>query len=403
MNFRPVGSFSLSAMVLGLAAMFATSALANETPAAEAALVPLEIEVFADQGQSIPHFMADASWPDMPADLIIGQVPGLAVDKEDNVWLVHRPQSLTFSDVGLAQSPAQALCCRPGPDVMKFSKDGKYLDGWKGDTHWPRTIHGLFVDDDLTVWIGGNGEGDHVIYNYTEDGSFIRKFGTHGKTDGNDSASKLGNPADIWRGLGKVFIADGYINKRIVGLEDEGLGFEGAWGAYGADPLGGTRQGSFDQSQAASNSDGGADPASRAFGDIVHCVVGTEDGHVYVCDRRNNRAQMFRTNADGTLEFVQDIVIAPETGGTRTVTDIAFSPDGAFVYVADMMNSTIWILDRETHEPVARIGRIGRYPGQFTWLHSVDVDSDGNIYTSEVGTGRRVQKLVYMGLRAATE
>lgn len=396
MNLRSAGVFCLSAFMLGATT---APAIANETVGSAPALVPLEIEILSDNAAAIPHFMADAAWPDMPADFIIGQVPGLAVDKEDNVWLVHRPQSLTFSDVGLAQSPPQALCCKPGPDVMKFASDGSYLDGWKGDQAWPGTIHGIYVDDDLTVWLGGNGEGDHVVYNYTADGKFIRQVGGRGETDGNASTDKLGNPADIWRGLGQVFIADGYINKRIAGFEDDTLAFTGAWGAYGADPRGGTRQGSFDQSQASSDADGGANPASTAFGDIVHCVVGSDDGHVYVCDRRNNRAQMFRVNEAGGLDFVRDIVIAPETGGTRTVTDIAFSPNGAFVYVADMMNSTIWILDRATHEPVARIGRIGRYPGEFTWLHSVDVDSEGNIYTSEVGTGRRVQKLVYMGMR----
>ncbi|WP_233355977.1 beta-propeller fold lactonase family protein [Henriciella aquimarina] len=379
------------------------SAQANEAGGAAPALVPLEIEVYAEEGQAIPHFMVDAAWPDMPAEMIIGQVPGLAVDKGDNVWLVHRPQSLTFSDVGLAQSPPQALCCRPGPDVMKFSGDGTYLGGWTGDPEWPETVHGIHVDDEQTVWIGGNGEGDHVVYNFTEDGDFIRQVGTHGETDGNASPDKLGNPADIWRGLGQVFIADGYINKRIAGFDEESLGFQGAWGAYGTVPSGGTRQGSFDQSQASTNTDGGADPDAKAFGDIVHCVVGTDDGYVYVCDRRNNRAQMFRVSDTGDLEFVRDIVIAPETGGTRTVTDIAFSPDGAFVYVADMMNSTIWVLDRSTHEPVARIGRIGRYPGEFTWLHSLDVDSEGNIYTSEVGTGRRVQKLVFTGMKPASE
>lgn len=402
MKLRPPGYFCLSALLFAAVAM-PGPASANETAATAPALVPLEIEIYADDGRAIPHFMADAAWPEMPPGMIIGQVPGLAVDKEDNVWLVHRPQSLTFSDVGLAQSPPQALCCRPGPDVMKFSAEGSYLGGWKGDPAWPGTIHGIYVDDDQTVWVGGNGDGDHVVYNYTGDGEFIRQVGTHGETGGNASPDTLGNPADIWRGLGQVFIADGYINKRIAGFDDEALGFKGAWGAYGADPLGGTREGSFDQSQASSNADGGADPASKAFGDIVHCVVGTDDGHVYVCDRRNNRAQMFRINDAGGLDFVRDIVIAPETGGTRTVTDIAFSPDGAFVYVADMMNSTIWILDRATHEPVARIGRVGRYPGQFTWLHSVDVDSEGNLYTSEVGTGRRVQKLVFTGMRPAAE
>ncbi|MFC6196480.1 beta-propeller fold lactonase family protein [Ponticaulis profundi] len=395
---------------LGLAALLSSGAMANEQSSEDAgsttALIPLEFEILTDADVELPRFKVDAAWPDMPAEMIIGQVPGLAVDKNDVVWLAHRPQSLSFSDIGLASDPPQAFCCKPGPTIMKFAQDGEYLGGWggpetgpmaEGTNQWPRNVHGLYIDDDMSVWVGGNGDGDHVVLNFTEDGEFIRQIGTHGETDGNASETTLGNPADIWRGLGDVVIADGYINKRIVSFDDDALGFQGAWGAYATDPSGGTREGSFDQSQANSDADGGANPKARSFGDIVHCVVGTDDGHVYICDRRNNRAQLFKRTAAGEMEFVKDIVIAPETGGTRTVSDIAFSPDGKFIYMADMMNSNIWILDRESHEPLARIGRVGRYPGQFTWLHSVVVDSDGNIYTSEVGTGRRVQKLVFLG------
>ncbi|MAI90331.1 MAG: hypothetical protein CMK05_07585 [Ponticaulis sp.] len=378
-----------------------------QTEVSAQALIPLEMEVFAPEGTPLPRFMVDAAWPDMPATMIIGQVPGLAVDSEDKIWMLHRPQSLSFSDVGLAQDPPTALCCEPGPTIMTFSADGEYLGGWGGPEHapeiegvnqWPRNVHGLFVDKDMSVWVGGNGDGDHVVLNFTEDGEFIRQIGTHGLTDGNTNGSLLGNPADIANMNGYVVIADGYINKRIVSYDEASLEFDAAYGAYAQDPSGGTREGSFDQSQASSTADGGADPEATSFGDIVHCVVSTDDGRVYICDRRNNRAQMFQRQADGSLEFVEDIVIAEETGGTRTVSDIDFSPDGEFMYVADMMNSNIWVLDGDTHEILARIGRVGRYPGEFTWLHSVVADSEGNLYTSEVGTGRRIQKLVFMGV-----
>ena len=197
---------------------------------------------------------------------------------------------------------------------------------------------------------------------------------------------------------GQVLIADGYINKRVIRYATADGAFAGLWGAYARPPMGGSREGDFDQSQATSNTDGGANPASPNFGDIVHCVVPTKDGHVYVCDRRNNRAQLFRQSEDGELHFVRDIAIAPETGGTRTVTDIAISPDGRYLYVADMMNGRVWILLRETDQVLAAIGRNGRYMGQFTWLHSIDVDSHGDLYVSEVNTGRRVQKLVFTGV-----
>ncbi|MEE3153991.1 MAG: hypothetical protein VX309_00495, partial [Pseudomonadota bacterium] len=102
--------------------------------------------------------------------------------------------------------------------------------------------------------------------------------------------------------------------------------------------------------------------------------------------------------ASGGLEFVRDIVIAPGTGGLRSASDVAFSPDGTYMYVADMANAKVWILGRESGEVIGNFGRVGRYPGQFFWLHSVAVDSRGNVYTTEVGTGRRVQKFVPVGM-----
>ena len=381
---------------------------AAEAPAAPVqALVPLEVEIFAPEGTPIPRFAVDAAWPQMPTGMIIGQTPGLDVDADDNVWIAQRPHTLGGTDTGLAQDPPIANCCIPGPSVMQFAPDGTYLNGWGGPdiapdidgvNQWPRNIHGLHIADDGTVWVGGNGDGDHVVLNFTMDGEYIRQIGVHGSTSGNTSDVHLGNPADIYQDDNGIIVADGYINKRIAEFDGDALTFNAAYGAYAADPSGGTREGTFDQSQATSTTDGGANPAALSFGDIVHCVVGNDEGLVFICDRRNNRAQVFQRNEAGELEFLRDIVVAPETGGTRTVSDISFSPDGEFIYIADMMNSHIWVLDADTYETLARYGRIGRYPGQFTWLHSVVSDSQGNLYTSEVNTGRRVQKLVFMGV-----
>ena len=97
--------------------------------------------------------------------------------------------------------------------------------------------------------------------------------------------------------------------------------------------------------------------------------------------------------------FLQDLIIEGDTGGLGTASDIAFSPDNKYMYVADMMNGRVWILWHDTYEVLGSFGRPGRYPGQFTWLHSVVVDSQGNLYTSEVNTGRRVQKFVLSGFQ----
>jgi len=374
--------------------------------AVEPALAPVQQQQFTER--PIPRFRVDAAWPQMPAELTIGQVPGLALDAGDNIWLLHRPNSLRFSDTGLAQEPPIARCCRPAPHVMQFSSDGRLLRSWGGEalapridgvTQWPATVHGLYIDDSGNLWLGGNGDGDHVVLNFTPDGEYLGAIGRRNATGGNRDRDTLGGPADILRlDDGEVLVADGYINKRVIGFSAEGQ-FTRYFGAYASSPDDAAREGTFDQSQASSDADGGADPASRSFGDIVHCIVQGPDDRLYVCDRRNNRLQVFEFDATGAIRFLRDIVIAPDTGGTRTVSDVAFSPDGAFMYVSDMMNGQVWILDSRSYESLGALGRIGRYAGQFIWRHSIVVDSEGNLYTSEVGTGRRVQKFVYTGTR----
>jgi hypothetical protein len=396
------------AMALG-AAMFACA------PAMADSLVEVE-SGHVDESVPIPTFKADTSWPRLPGDLILGQVPGLSIARDDTIWVLTRPNSLDATETGLDRDPPLTVaCCKSPPHVLQFDQEGNLLRSWggpalapgestmtgsgrdaveEGDEQWPANVHGLYVDADETVWIGGNGAGDHVILNFTADGEFIRQIGRRQVTEGNLSERYLGSPADISHDGDSVLVADGYTNTRVIEFASNDLAFSQLWGAYGTEPGSGTRAGDFDQSMATSTAEGGPDPTAPDFEPMVHCVVRGPENTVYVCDRRNNRVQVFR-ETDGGIEFVENVVIAPETGGTRTASDVAFSPDGKYVYVADMMNGRVWILLRETHGIVGWFGRNGRYPGQFIWLHSVDVDSQGNVYTSEVATGRRVQRFVF--------
>jgi len=396
---------------------FAATLAFLPTPALADTLVDVVSERVSED-VPVPTFKVDTSWPKLPDDMILGQIPGLSIAKDNTVWVLTRPNSLNPTEAGRDADPAiTAACCKAPPHVLQFDQDGTLLRNWggpalapgestvtgsgrnrneEGDEQWPANVHGLFVDDDMNVWIGGNGSGDHVILNFTKDGEFIRQIGRRQTTEGNLSQQYLGNPADISVNGDSVLVADGYTNTRVIEFAADDLAFQHLWGAYGTEPGSGTRAGDFDQSMATSTVEGGPDPSAPEFEPMVHCVVRGPDNTIYVCDRRNNRLQLFRETNDG-VEFVRDIAIAPETGGTRTASDVAFSPDGTYVYVADMMNGRVWVLLRENHEIVSWFGRNGRYPGQFIWLHSVDVDSAGNVYTTEVNTGRRVQRFVFQG------
>jgi sugar lactone lactonase YvrE len=124
----------------------------------------------------------------------------------------------------------------------------------------------------------------------------------------------------------------------------------------------------------------------------VHGVRVSDDGLVYVADRMNNRVQIF--GIDGS--FKQEVFVERRTRLLGTAFSVAFSrdPQQEFLYLADAGNGRVHIFERQSMREVGGFGRIGHYAGQFVFLHTVATDSKGNIYTSEVGTGRRAQKFV---------
>jgi hypothetical protein len=389
---------------------FNAYANANSPKTVNSNIAPVPVATYLHSEKPVPRFSVDASWPTLPDTWILGQVSGLSVDKHDNIWILQRPNSLSKFDTGLTATPPTAVCCEAAPHVIRFSPDGKVATAWGGPEHapvvegvnqWPVNVHGLFVDDSDTVWIAGNGKDDHVVLNFDFEGKYLNALGTRGNTNGNFDNTTLGNPSDIFHdeSRGEVVISDGYINARVASFNTETKRATHLWGAYAEEPKGPTREGDFDQSQAAQPQAQGVDGDNPLFGNIIHCVNQASDGLIYVCDRRNNRVQIFKRQTDGKVTFVSNLVVAGDTGGTGSATDIAFSPDEVYLYVADMMNGRIWIYERSSLTLLASMGRNGRYPGQFTWLHSIDTDSHGNIYTTEVNTGRRVQKLVFEGIK----
>jgi DNA-binding beta-propeller fold protein YncE len=130
----------------------------------------------------------------------------------------------------------------------------------------------------------------------------------------------------------------------------------------------------------------------RSFGNPVHCVRVSNDGLVYVCDRANDRIQVFEKGG----KFVREISIEPETLQNGSVWDMVFTEDPAqkYMIVANGANGYLIVVERATGKTIGTFSRPGRMAGELRWVHNLAIDSKGNLYTAEVGFGRRAQKFV---------
>ncbi len=334
----------------------------------------------------VPHFQVDPSWPRrLPHNWIMGQAAGVAVDKRDHVWVIQRPGSLTDDEKAASLDPPAAKCCVPAPPVMEFDQHGNLIQAWGGPGKgydWPQREHGITIDDQGFVWIGGNGPRDGQYLKFTRDGKFIMQIGKAGELTNSQDTSRLGQPADaeVDAEANEVYIADGYSNHRVIVFDASTGAYRRQWGAYGKKPTD-EKLDSYD-------------PVSPQFSNPVHCVKIAKDGLVYVCDRRNNRIQVFRK--DGT--FVKEFVLEKDTRAAGSVWALEFwiDPAQTFMIVADGTNNEVRTLVRESGTIVGAFGHAGRNAGQFHWVHDIALDSKGNIYAAEVDTGKRAQKFVRM-------
>ncbi len=349
-----------------------------------------------------PRFEVDPFWPKpLPNHWLLGNSIGVFVDAQDNVWMVHRGvANLNRDENGIANNIAE--CCAPAPPVLAFNASGDLIKSWGGPGpgyEWPTSNHGIAVDQNGAVWIGGNGPGDSQIMKFTQDGKFIAQYGkANARQSGTDPKGQPNfrpnsNDPDNFGRVAKItidpkaneaYVSDGYFNHRVAVLDQSTGKMKRFWGAYGAKPDD-TDLGLYNPSA----------PPAKQFRNPVHCAEPSKDGLVYVCDRVNDRIQVFRP--DGT--FVKEVFIAKNTRAAGSVWDIAFSKDAQqkYIYLADGQNDRIYILLRDTLQVLTSFGDGGRYPGQFFGVHSIAVDSKGNIYTTETYEGKRIQKFVYKG------
>jgi DNA-binding beta-propeller fold protein YncE len=372
-----------------------------------------------------PRFEVDPFWPKpLPNHWILGQTIGVSVDAQDHVWIIHRAGSLEANETHATTTPQTAMCCAPAPPVLEFDQQGNLVRSWGGPGNgydWPESNHGITVDYKGNVWIGGNsgvsvnaggGRGkqagkaksvdptldegqvsglepyvDNQVLKFTQDGKFLMQIGKPGKSKGSNDVENLRRPAKIFVDpqTNEAFIADGYGNHRVIVYDAETGKYKRHWGAYGNKP--------DDLNHGPYNPD---DPPAQQFRNPVHCAEISVDRLLYVCDRVNDRIQVF--HPDGT--YVKEAFYEKQTRGSGSAWDIAFSkdPQQKYIYLADGENDRVHIIDRQSLQVLTTFGEGGRQPGEFYGVHSIATDSKGNIYTTETYRGQRVQKFVYKGL-----
>ena len=354
------------------------------------------------QPAQAPAFEVDPFWPKpLPNHWVLGNVIGVGVDARDHVFIVHRQDTvIEGTEGGAATNPPNSECCMAAPPVLEFDPEGNVVNSWGGAApgyDWPVSNHGISVDNKDNVWIGGNGTGpngtvDSFILKFTHDGKFLMEIGVPHQAVNSNSQTSFGRVAKISFDIkaNEAFLADGYGNKRVAVIDMDNGKIKRFWGAYGHVPS--------DSNLGPYNPEA---PLAQQFRNPVHCAEPTLDGLVYVCDRPNDRIQVFRK--DGS--FVKEKIIAPLTRGDGSVWDIAFSRDAAqkYIFLADGKNEHIYVMDRQSLEILTMFGDGGRQPGQWFAVHSIATDSKGNLFTAETYEGKRIQKFVYKGMKPVTK
>ena len=348
-----------------------------------------------------PRFEVDPMWPKpLPNHWVLGNVIGVGVDANDHVFIVHRVDTvLPGTEDGAAGSSPISECCVAAPPVIEFDPEGSVVKAWGGPVAdgkyvWPSSNHGISVDDKNNIWIGGNGTGnatspgaDSHILKFTHDGVFLQQIGKPGLSADSRSLEHFGRVAKISFDIPsqEAYIADGYGNKRVAVVDMTTGAIKRFWGAYSNVPS--------DTNYGAYSPDSTPIPQFR---NPVHCAEPSNDGFVYVCDRPNDRIQVF-TKAG---KFVKESRIYPQTRGDGSVWDIAFSKDPRqkYIFLADGKNERIYVMDRQSLEILTMFGDGGRQPGTWFAVHSIATDSKGNIYTTETYEGKRVQKFIAKGI-----
>jgi hypothetical protein len=345
------------------------------------------------EGQGVPSFTYDGTWPKLPLPnkWTFEGITGLSVDKDDVIWVLNRPGDYDIDPIFhvpektenyASLNPPTAMCCLRPEGILAFDMQGNLLHHWnqsdKVDGHL------IIADRAGNIWVGSD-----TMRKYTKEGKLLGAI--ERVTNPNPKAGDY--PADTPVIVGRIeggefdedarelFVTDSYLRGRVLVFDMDNMKFKRGWGAYGK-PLSEIK---FDPN---AKYDPKGPPAKDFLGHITLTV--SRDGFVYAADRVSDRIQVY-TKAG---KFLREFTVAPETLDRGSTGGMALSPDQRFIYVSDIMNNVVWIVNRADGKTLGHFGFAGHSGGGFHWIHMVATDSRGNVYTGEVDTGKRVQRFL---------
>ena len=344
----------------------------------------LGVEVLAQQ-PPLPTFAVDASWPRIPDKYKLGDVSSIAIDAQDNAYVLHRPRTLKPEETASA-----------APPVVVFDPAGNFIKAWGGEGvgyEWIEREHGIHIDHKGFAWIGGNqcptsgtrglkAVADDQLLKFTLDGKFVLQIGKSNQSKGDADTANVHRAADAWvlPRTNEVFVADGYGNHRVIVFDAETGAFKRTWGAFGKPPSG------KDNCAIARLTEFPPGDGMPDF-NVAHSIRVSNDGMVYLADRENRRVQMF----DSAGQFIKQLrhTAAPFAA------NLAFSPDleQQFLYVGG--GKVITILERKTLDILGQI----QVEKQIGGGHHIATDSKGNLYIAATANG--MQRLLYKGMSGA--
>jgi DNA-binding beta-propeller fold protein YncE len=288
-------------------------------------------------------------WEQLPSGYAHRDVAGVAVDAEDRVFLI----------------------CRGDHPIISYDRKGNFLGSWGQGLFTYRT-HGITVGPDQTLYC--TDDGNHTIRKFTRDGKLLMTMGimnTPSDTgyDGKNTltATRPGGPFNRPTNLavapnGDLYVSDGYGNCRVHRFSPSGE-LRRSWGTPGGGP------GEFY---------------------LPHGIGVAADGRVFVCDRENDRIQIFSPDGEYLAEWTD----------TQRPTHIVFDAQGR-AFVSELWWHKGQVSGRHGAIHEARYGRVSVYdrdgkvlarwgsadacaPGSFAAPHGLAVDARGDVYVSEV-------------------